>query len=160
MSPTHLSETLRQDYQRGNETFHALSEARKEKDRLQRVFDLQNTVIPQVRAENKEIVSRLEGSLEGFDANAARQELQQIEDELMQLAREPVDRPEFEQQLEKVRGTWEDHVQKEENTLLSRLDSAVGADGAEVLKRYTEERERHTRSGQGTGRNWMGGSFM
>ena len=155
MAPTSLSETLRQDHKRGNQAFDELAQAQKEEERLQKVFDLQNTVIPQIRAEGKEVYSRLEGAAGGFDVTKAGRDLQQIEDELMELARRPVDKPEFEDQLEKARGVWEAHIQQEESTLLDQLESALGADAANVVERYSEERERHTRSGEETGRNWM-----
>ena len=150
-----LFETLRQDHEKIADVFSRLAGSKKEEDRLRRVFDLQNTLIPHLLAEDREVLPKID-SIEGEIApGQIRHEHDEIRGELEKLSRTPVNEEAFGRQVDLLYDFWKRHVEAEEKTLRAGLDRIAGEAAEGLLQKYRTERDRHVRSGPEGGRNWM-----
>jgi hypothetical protein len=150
-----LYETLSRDHEKVADVFSRLAGSQKEENRLRRVFDLQNTLIPHISAEDRAVLSHIEA----VDGEAApgqiRHEHDELRGELEKLSRTAVNDKAFGPQVDLLYNFWQRHVEAEERTLRAAIDRITSEAAAGILREYKTERDRLTRSGPEAARNWL-----
>ncbi len=150
-----LALEIRQDHLKVEKAFSDLGRSVKVDDLLNRVFDLQNILIPHMLAEEKEVFSQLADADVKLSPEEARQHHDEIRKMLGALARTAVDEKKFPSRVKALEDFWHHHAAREEGGLLPDLERSLGSRSPEILQRYMAERDRNVRSASAPGRNWL-----